>query len=122
MKVRAVTRDLLDLLLRMGRESHPLEFAGVLIAEDGVVSEIYLLPGTVSRGDSASVLLDMMPLDSRMAGSAHSHPNGVIHPSGADLSFFPRTGRCHIIVGYPYGRDDWGAFRTDGQPLDLEVV
>ncbi len=122
MQVRAVRRDLLDLLLGMGRESHPREFAGILIAEGGVISEVHLLPGTVGNRDSASVLLDMMPLDSRMAGSVHSHPNGVIHPSDADLSFFPRTGRCHIIVGFPYGPGDWRVFRTDGKPLDLEVT
>jgi len=64
----------------------------------------------------------MMPLDTHVAGSAHSHPNGVLSPSQADLSFFPRTGRYHLIVGYPYSRDSWRCFRTDGRPGGLEVV
>jgi proteasome lid subunit RPN8/RPN11 len=64
----------------------------------------------------------MMPLDTHLAGSVHSHPNGVIIPSDADLGFFPRTGRYHIIVGFPYEEDDWRCFSANGTPFDLGVV
>ncbi len=122
MVVRGITRDLLDLLLAMGRERHPCEFAGVLREHGGVIDEMNLLPGTVSGEHSASLFLDMMPLDTHLAGSAHSHPNGVLRPSDADLSFFPRTGRYHIIVGYPYMSGDWQCFLVSGNPAALEVV
>ena len=122
MKIRGIRQDLLTLLLQMGRESHPNEFAAIIREEDGIMEELNLLPGTVGREDSASVFYDMMPLDTHVAGSAHSHPNGVIRPSDADLSFFPRTGRYHLIIGYPYRKNDWRCFTADGQPCDLEVI
>jgi len=122
MTIRGIRRALLDLLLEIGRESHPREFAGVLREEEGSISEFSLLPGTVTGGESATLFLDMMPLDTHLAGSAHSHPNGVLSPSQADLSFFPRTGRYHLIVGYPYDRESWRCFYADGRPAELEVV
>jgi len=122
MKIRGIRQDLLSLLLEMGRENHPNEFAGVIRERDGVMDELNLLPGTIGGGDSASILYDMMPLDTHVAGSAHSHPNGVIRPSDADLTFFPRTGRYHLIIGYPYRKNDWRCFTADGNPCDLEVL
>ncbi|MDI9633204.1 MAG: Mov34/MPN/PAD-1 family protein [Methanolinea sp.] len=122
MKVQGIRRKLLALLLELGRENHPQEFAGILREEGGIISEFTLLPGTVTGDESATLLLDMMPLDTHVAGSVHSHPNGVLSPSLADLSFFPRAGRYHIIVGYPYDRRSWRCYRADGTPSRLEVV
>jgi len=86
------------------------------------MDEVNLLPGTVGGEDSATLLYDMMPLDTHLAGSAHSHPNGVLRPSDADVSFFPRTGRYHLIIGYPYQKNDWQCFTADGNPCELEVI
>ena len=122
MKIRGIRQDLLTLLLAMGRENHPNEFAGIIREQDGVMEELNLLPGTIGREDSASLFYDMMPLDTHVAGSAHSHPNGAIIPSDADLNFFPRTGRYHLIIGYPYRKNDWRCFTADGQPCELEVI
>ncbi len=107
MRIRGIRKDLLSLLLQLGREQHPNEFAGLLREQDGIIEEINLVPGTTSNEYSASLFLDMMPLDTHLAGSAHSHPNGVIFPSDADLGFFPRTGRC---------------FSASGTPVDIGVV
>lgn len=122
MNIRGIRQDTLSLLLQLGRESHPNEFVALLRERDGIVDEVDLLPGTVAGEDSASLLYDMMPLDTHLAGSAHSHPNGVLQPSDADVSFFPRTGRYHLIIGYPYGRRDWRCFTADGRPCSLEVI
>jgi proteasome lid subunit RPN8/RPN11 len=122
MKIRGLKGELLDLVLEIGSARHPYEFAGLLRETDGVIDELNLLPGTVSGEESASLLLDMMPLDTHVAGSVHSHPNGYIRPSLADLGFFSRSGRYHIIVGYPYSRNDWRCFRSDGEPFTLEVI
>ncbi|MDD1716255.1 MAG: Mov34/MPN/PAD-1 family protein [Methanolinea sp.] len=121
MALKGIRRDLLELLLQMGSDRHPCEFVGVLREEGGVITELNLLPGTTSNEFSANLFYDMMPLDTHVAGSAHSHPNGVLAPSDADLSFFPRLGRYHVIVGYPYTLQDWRCFRADGTPIPLEV-
>ena len=122
MRIRGIRKDLLSLLLQLGREHHPDEFAGLLLEQDGIIEEINLLPGTTSNEHSAALFLDMMPLDTHLAGSVHSHPNGVIIPSAADLGFFPRTGRYHIIVGFPYEVGDWRCFSANGTTVDIEVV
>jgi proteasome lid subunit RPN8/RPN11 len=106
----------------MAGDSHPNEFVALLRERNGFIDEVNMLPGTVVHEDSASLFYDMMPLDTHVAGSAHSHPRGAILPSEADLRFFPRTGRYHLIIGYPYGMHDWRCFTADGEPHDLEVI
>ncbi len=122
MKIHGIKKDILLLLLRMAQDSHPNEFVALLRERDGFIHEVNMLPGTVVREDSASLFYDMMPLDTHIAGSAHSHPRGAISPSDADIRFFSRTGKYHLIIGYPYRKTDWRCFTADGQPHDLEVV
>lgn len=122
MQIKGIRRDLLALLLQVGREQHPFEFAGLLREKDGIIEEFNLLPGTLSSDHSASLHLDMMPLDTHVTGSVHSHPNGVLAPSHADLSFFPRTGRFHLIIGYPYEEGNFAWFEANGSPVNMEVV
>ena len=122
MNIIGIDADALTLLLTMGRESHPREFAALLEPEDGVIRDISIIPGTIGGSESASVLSDMIPISLGHVGSAHSHPNGVIRPSDADISFFSRMGSHHIIVGYPYQEGCWGCFRPDGTRMDLPVI
>lgn len=122
MTIRGIRQELLELLFQMGRDAHPGEFVALLKEREGVIDEVNLLPGTVSGENSASLLFDMMPLSTHIAGSCHSHPNGVLRPSHADVHFFPRTGRYHIIIGYPYKPDNWCCFSADGQPCSMEVI
>lgn len=122
MRIRGIRENILSLLLRMARDSHPNEFVALLRERDGLIDEVNLLPGTIAGEDSASLFFDMMPLDTHVAGSAHSHPSGPILPSDADLAFFPRTGKYHLIVGYPYRKADWRCFTADGASCALEVI
>ncbi|MDD1673531.1 MAG: Mov34/MPN/PAD-1 family protein [Methanomicrobiales archaeon] len=122
MIVRGIRAHIIQVLCKMGATTHPHEFAALLREEGGIISELDLLPGTLGGESHATMHLDMMPLDTHIAGSAHSHPNGVIRPSYADLTFFPRAGRYHIIIGYPYRTIDWQCFLTDGSVYPLEVV
>ncbi len=120
--IRGIKKELVQLLLELGKNSHPNEFAALLKEEGGVISELNLLPGTITGSSSASIFFDMMPLDTHLAGSAHSHPNGVCQPSDADLNFFPRAGRYHLIIGAPYQEGCWRCFTADGEPYTLEVL
>jgi proteasome lid subunit RPN8/RPN11 len=86
-----------------------------------VVTDVLVIPGTESNPVSATVKSNMIPNDMRAVGSVHSHPNGVLRPSDADLATFG-SGEVHIIIGYPYRRSDWRAFDREGQPRSLEVI
>ena len=80
-----------------------------------------LAPGTKTNPVSAEFNPSYMPNELRSVGSIHSHPNGVLRPSDADLATFQR-GDVHVIVGAPYGRADWQAFDRGGEPTDLPVL
>ncbi|NHX41359.1 MULTISPECIES: Mov34/MPN/PAD-1 family protein [Haloarcula] len=129
--ILGIAESALEFALAASEEAHPNEYMGFLrgddasklgLDEDGtVLTDVLVIPGTESNPVSATVKTSMVPNDMRAAGSIHSHPNGVLKPSDADLATFGR-GDVHIIVGYPYGRDDWKAFDSDGTEVELPVL
>jgi proteasome lid subunit RPN8/RPN11 len=139
-RVIGIADDALSFVLEASAETHPNEYMGFLRAErldrldpdakldlgdargsDLVAVDVLVIPGTTSNSVSATVRENLIPNDNRTVGSVHSHPNGVLRPSDADLGTFG-SGSVHIIVGAPYGRDDWRAFDRDGEVRDLPVV
>ncbi|MEF8883402.1 MAG: Mov34/MPN/PAD-1 family protein [Halapricum sp.] len=126
-----IAESALTFALEASRDSHPNEYMGLLRGEDArklgldesgtVLTDVLVIPGTESNPVSATVKTSMVPNDIRAAGSVHSHPNGVLRPSDADLAAFGK-GDVHIIIGAPYERDDWQAFDRDGEPIDLQVL
>ncbi|EMA32851.1 Mov34/MPN/PAD-1 family protein [Haloarcula japonica] len=129
--ILGIAESALEFALAASEEAHPNEYMGFLRGDDAsklgldddgtVLTDVLVIPGTESNPVSATVKTSMVPNDMRAAGSIHSHPNGVLKPSDADLATFGR-GDVHIIVGYPYGRDDWKAFDSDGSAVDLPVL
>jgi len=129
--ILGIAESALEFALAASEESHPNEYMGMLRGEDAsklgldengtVLTDVLVIPGTESNPVSATVKTNMVPNDLRAAGSVHSHPNGVLRPSDADLATFGK-GKVHIIIGAPYGWDDWQAFDRDGEPVDLRVL
>ena len=130
-EVIGIAESALTFALEASRDSHPNEYMGLLRGEDArklgleqrgtVLTDVLVIPGTESNSVSATVKTSMIPNDVRAAGSIHSHPNGVLRPSDADLATFGK-GQVHIIVGAPYERHDWQAFDQEGQPMNLPVL
>ncbi|WP_436934514.1 Mov34/MPN/PAD-1 family protein [Halovenus marina] len=126
-----IAEETLEFVMRASEQTHPNEYMGFLRAEDAatlgldrsgrVITDVLVIPGTESSPNSASVKTIMQPNSVQTVGSVHSHPNGVLHPSDADLMTFGK-GQVHIIVGAPYGRDDWRAFDNNGDPTTLDVL
>jgi proteasome lid subunit RPN8/RPN11 len=130
-EIIGIAESALQFALEASRDSHPNEYMGLLRGEDArklgldrdgtVLSDVLVIPGTESNPVSATFDTSMVPNDLRAAGSIHSHPNGVLKPSDADLATFGRN-EVHIIVGAPYERGDWQAFDNGGQPIRLDVL
>ncbi|MEF8782275.1 MAG: Mov34/MPN/PAD-1 family protein [Haloarculaceae archaeon] len=130
-EILGIAESALEFVLAASRDAHPDEYMGLLRGEDAsnvgleesgtVLTDVLVIPGTETNPVSATVRTNMIPNDRRAAGSIHSHPNGVLRPSSADLGTFGRN-RVHIIVGAPYGRDDWQAFDRKGERIDLPVL
>ena len=126
-----IAEETLEFVLEASRDAHPDEYMGFLRGEsasklgldkDGtVITDVLVIPGTVSNSVSATVRTSMIPNDAGNVGSVHSHPNGVLRPSDADLATFGQ-GKVHIIIGAPYERRSWQAFDRKGEPTTLDVL
>jgi proteasome lid subunit RPN8/RPN11 len=121
-EIRIIKKKALQMILESAKSSYPNEFGALLRAEEGEISELILLPGTISGNSQAIFQLYMRPIDFSIVGSAHSHPSGNYSPSEADLDFFRRTGSVHVIVGYPYTMKTWAAYNVLGERIELEVL
>ncbi len=120
-KIKGIARETLDFILNVSRSTAPKEFAGLLSAKDGIITEVIMLPGTESSDRNAVIKLFMMPNISSV-GSVHSHPGPNFTPSNADIRLFGKTGSHHIIVAAPYDETSWQCYDGDGNVQKLQVL
>jgi len=120
-KVDGIARDTLEFILEASKAMTPDDFASLLIAEDKVVDDVIILPGTESSRMTASIKHYMLP-NMRIVGSAHSHPTSNISPSKEDLFFFLRSGDYHIIAGPPFTEKNWACYDAEGERRVLPVI
>ena len=120
--IHSIEREVIEMVNESARANHPNEFLAVLRAEAGVITEILLLPGTLSGRTSGILSLHMLPIDLSVVGTVHSHPSRSNRPSGADLDLFRRWGRVHIITCFPYDMDSWRAYDIRGEEMTLKVI
>jgi len=120
-RVEGIAKDTLYFILEACKSTMPMEFAGLLRAEEGVITEVLMLPGTESSNKSALLRLYMLP-NMRVVGSVHSHPSPNIRPSRADLIFFAKTGNYHIITGPPFDESSWICYDRSGTPQQLSLL
>ena len=121
-RVEAIARKTLRMILEASRDTHPLEFGAILRAEEGTITELLLVPGTLSGKRHAIFQLHMLPPDFAVVGTVHSHPSGVYEPSDEDRALFNKFGGIHLIVGYPYAEDTWAAWTNKGVRTSIKVV
>jgi len=131
--VLGIAEETLTFVRESATDAHPNEYLGVLQTtpaselegmgdRDGVVvTDVLVIPGTETGPTSATMRRHLVPNDRRTVGSVHSHPNGVLRPSDEDRSTFG-AGVVHIILGAPYGPDDWRAFDSEGERRSLSVL
>ncbi|MFC7232831.1 Mov34/MPN/PAD-1 family protein [Saliphagus sp. GCM10025308] len=130
-EILGIAEETLEFALESSEAAHPDEYMGFLrgteatelgLDQEGlVITDVLIIPGTESNSVSATVQTSSIPNDVKALGSVHSHPNGVIRPSQADLETFGR-GSVHVIIGAPYRRNDWKAFDSQGRRTHLEVI
>lgn len=98
------------------------EFACMLHVQGDTITELVLLPGTVSGDEHAIFDATMGGYDKSVQGTLHSHPDEHPYPSDADFEMFEKEGVVHLILCRPYGPDDWRAYDWRGVPVTLKVV
>lgn len=121
-KITSITTECLNLIREAARSIHPREFAGLLSAEKEVITEVVILPGTISGNAHAIFQLHMAPIDFSLVGTVHSHPSYSAQASDADMALFRKYGRIHIIIAMPYTHESWKAYTGTGEEASLMVV
>ena len=124
-KTWKITSKCLNLILEASKSNYPREFGGLLRVEkdsNDTISEVVLLPGTVSGDSHAIFQLHMLPIDFSIIGTVHSHPSPVPRPSDADLHLFEKFGKVHIIVANPFDELSWKAYDYMGNELELSII
>lgn len=120
--IKGIAKDALQFILESCKSIHPNEFAGLLHAREDIITDVIILPGTISSEVSAVMRLYMMPLTLDSVGSVHSHPSVNTHPSDEDLMMFGRGGNYNIIAGYPYAGQSWACYNSAGKRVELPVL
>lgn len=121
-KVDRIRSKTLRMIMEASKSSYPNEFAAFLRAEEGIIKELMLLPGTVSGNSHAIFKMSMLPIDFSIVGTVHSHPSDTSLPSDADIDLFRRYGWVHLITHYPYDRDCFTCYSGRGDIIELKVV
>lgn len=120
-----ISHKCLDLIIESSKSIYPREFGGLLRVDDkkrDLISEVVLIPGTVSGDSHAIFKLHMMPVDFNIVGTVHSHPSPYSIPSSADLELFRKHGKIHIIMASPFNENSWRAYNYKGDQTSVELI
>lgn len=109
-------------MLGASRSLHPREFIGFLRAEGDLITEIIVPPAALYGHGFASHQEYLMPIDSTLIGSVHSHPSANNRPSQQDINFFAK-GKLNLIIARPYQTiNDIAAYDQAGKPVEIETA
>jgi len=115
-------KGLLEALCEASKSVYPDEFLAMLSVkkDQGIVEEFVVVPAIFGKSFS-SFRPDLLPFDSKIVGTIHSHPSRNNSPSQADLGVFS-MGRVNLIIGFPYFLSSVRAFDNFGKELKLEIM
>jgi proteasome lid subunit RPN8/RPN11 len=120
-----ISRRCLNLIIESAKSIYPREFGGFLRVDDekkNLLSEVVLIPGTISGNSHAIFRMHMLPVDFNIVGTVHSHPSPSANPSTADLELFRKHGRIHLIMASPFNESSWKTYDYTGKQVDVEIV
>jgi len=121
-KIR-VKKHTLEDIAEAAKNTYPKEFLALIgsTKKNRVIDEFVLMPATY--GDTfSSMQLHLVPFDKSIMGSVHSHPGPSAKPSSADINFFKKTGKMHLIISMPFNIQNIRAFDSEGKELEMEVL
>ena len=80
MQIKGIACDTLNFILETSKSMAPEEFAGLLQEKDGIITEVFILPGTESSEQNASLKFFII-LNVETASSIHRPPGPNRKPS-----------------------------------------
>ena len=117
-----IKEAVIESILLATKASFPNEFFALLGGEkeQKIIDELVIVP--VIQGDKFVLIKEhLIPFDSRIIGSIHSHPSKNARPSKADLKQFSRKGLIHLIVGFPYDLNSIKCYDFNGIETSLFI-
>jgi proteasome lid subunit RPN8/RPN11 len=101
----------------------PNEFFALLgmEKESRTIDELVVVPADYGR-TFTRIKTWLMPVDSRIAGSVHSHPSHSANPSITDLQNFAKFGKLHLIISLPFVPESIKAFDVNGKRQAIKIV
>ena len=120
-----IKKKCLELIFESAKSTFPKEFGALLRVDSekkDTITELVLLPGTISGDSHAIFRLHMLPIDFTVVGTVHSHPSPSARPSDADLQLFGKKGKVHIIAAMPFDYNSWKAYNYNGKEITIEVI
>ncbi|MEM4662757.1 MAG: Mov34/MPN/PAD-1 family protein [Candidatus Diapherotrites archaeon] len=117
-----IKKDVLEGIIEAVKNTYPREFFALLgSSNDKIIDEIIVVPAIYG---STHVLIksNLIPFDSKIVGSVHSHPIGLPKPSTEDLRHFSNFGDVHLIISWPFSIDSIKAYDVHGKEIELVIV
>ena len=115
-----IKREVLEGIMELCRNAHPKEVGGLLLGKK-MVDDYVIVPGKF-YDFSIYIRMDQIPIYTELVGTFHSHPTPNPAPSKADLDFFGKLGKEHLILAYPYDLNSLQAYDTFGKKTTVKVV
>ncbi len=118
----AIKRNVVETIIEASKRCYPKEFFALLGSPNGkTIDEVIIVPAIYGQGHTL-VKAHLIPIDARVIGSVHSHPAAWNKPSNTDLHNFPRFGRIHLIIAWPFNIDTIKVFDNAGKELEWKVI
>ena len=114
-----IKKELIEKLLVISKEAYPNEVAAILL--NNPVDDFVIMPAEFTTYQ-VHVKMHLIPIYPTLYGTFHSHPSPNNNPSKADLSFFGKLGKEHLIISYPYDLNSIAVYMNNGEKGDLEIV
>jgi proteasome lid subunit RPN8/RPN11 len=117
-----IKNQVIESIKQASQNVYPNEFLALLggLKDEKVIDEIVVVPATYGP-TYAFLRRDLIPFDSRILGSVHSHPSHP-NPSMGDVISFPRMGIVHAIISYPFDVNSLKLFDSRGKELKYEII
>ena len=116
-----IKKTVLQSIMYLSKNNYPNEFGAMLVSDDFIINDIYIIPATKENSNSVVIRTDLVPMSIKVVGSVHSHPSGFGRPSIADINFFSRK-FINIISYPPFNLNDFKAYNKQGVLINLEII
>ena len=117
-----IKRDVIERIKEFSFNAYPNEFGAMLSCTNEIIDDLIFYPLSSNNQNSFSISEFQIPISMGSCGSVHSHPSSSNSPSNADLNFFSKRGKIHIIICYPFENENVIFYDRNGNVLDFEIV